>query len=153
MILTTPNTINNAYVVYKIYNTKYETLYIGSCKLNRLAEIPDAARNPMFKYIIKPDQNIMIEILFTCNNRVDCYNLKIAKLYEMSELPILNSADDNKNLQGLPIKCVETGEIFRTLKEVAEAHGVTIPALSNHLRKQPKYNTVKGKTYIRGLEV
>ena len=50
--------------------------------------------------------------------------------------PILNHPKYNlyKNMRGLRIKCVETGQIFKNQQAVADVYGVTLSAVTNVLR-------------------
>ena len=46
-----------------------------------------------------------------------------------------------------PLMCMETGEVFRTSRDAAEAFNVDRANLLRHLKRKPHYKTLKGLTF------
>jgi hypothetical protein len=119
-------------------------LYLGvngrvNCfAINRIL-VSDAARQ------ILAQAPFDLEVLMF-GKKIDILNErdKMFSLYK----PILNHPKYNlyKNMRGLRIKCLETGDIYKDQKAVAEAYNVTIGAVSHVLSGQQ--TTLKGHTFV-----
>lgn len=136
------NAMKTEHIVYHVFEPiTLELLYIGNCALNQFVHAPDLRSNAQFR------SNIDYLI---CSHGV--YADKSMGMQEqgiqvelMREMPPYNKKG-RVNFR-TPIKCNETGEVFRTIKDAAFAHGCGQSNLSNHLNNRVGFRSVKGKTY------
>ncbi len=148
IIHTKLSNLKTAYVTYQLRNHNGLVQYVGTCRLSRIMQLPDAIRHPDFATMFDTSKPISIEGIFISNSRTDCHAKRIELIKSLNLKPV---GGELKGQHNVPITCVETGEVFHTLQDVVKAHGCTLAALCNHLQHKPMYNTVKGKTYYRGL--
>ena len=69
------------------------------------------------------------------NNVAPVFNDSVAPVFNETIAPVFNN-NDNVNFGGYLhkiVKCLETGEIFETVKDTANAAGVDVVRMSKHL--------------------
>lgn len=132
-----PSDISKYHVVYILYDPETAVVaHVGQCRLSQLFALPDARQAG-----IDPSEDVLLTMTDMFENRgeaVKAHSVRM-KEYNFTPTPTTHSK----------IECIETGEKFGTIAQVAEAHGIAASNLSNHLRNNLGYNTVKGKTYRR----
>lgn len=123
-------------VAYTITQTSSpeQVLFLGYGKLSTVVTLQDFRRslayNPEAVYTMtiidrEPDREVM-DMYKAMYNPIECMAPK-------------SSA----------VRCVETGEVFKTSYEAAKTLGLTFSALSNHLNGKKGFKTVKGLTFAR----
>lgn len=126
----------NQWVVYGIQDAMTLTvLYIGSCELRKLMTLPDWNGNP--------EQSITLSVLGTFPTSYEARNFQ----YECVKVNDLTKTMRENRYRF--VRCVETGEIFKTMAECAKAHELSQSNLANHLLGKAGYKSVKGKHYVR----
>ena len=87
-------------------------------------------------YLVKPDESY--EVNHKDQNRENnCVN----NLEWVSHKDNINYSDHNERMgkaHRKKVRCIETGIIYNSIKEAAESMGLTISALSHHLRGKTK---------------
>lgn len=147
-IIYEPSKINNYYVVYILTDVKNsEIMHVGMSQLGKLFSLPDAKANPAYMRYIYPGKEILLQVCDITASKIDAQRALSVRLRQLPKRPAMMIAGIGAARN--PIYCNETGEIFNTVAEVCNAHGVTQSALSQHLRQSPGFRTVKGKTYFR----
>lgn len=126
----------NQWVTYMLLNPlTHGVLYVGACELRNVFKLPDWNGNA--------DQEIMLSIVEIFHTSVEAKNrqYELVKIYDLS-----------KTMAGTKyrfIRCVETGEIFKTISMCAKAHNLGASNLINHLNGRAGFKSVKGKHYVR----
>lgn len=147
ILSTTPAELQNQWCVYELYDGNTAVVvYIGVCKLSNLFSIPDARSNVLFDETFDEAQSLLIRLLKQCQTKVEAQRHVIQFINERGT-PLMNCATFQHVNQR--IRCVTTGETFKSAKEACDAHDLVPSQLSNHLSKKPSYRTCKGKIYKR----
>lgn len=133
----------NLFCVYEIWQEK-TLIYIGSCKLTALHQIPDAQRNSEFMRMVGREGEFNLRLIAS-GDRSNCHNFRARHARSFPELPICNRVGTSGRFTA--IICNEDGRKYRTQTEAATAYGVSQSAISNHMRGRIGYQTVGGKTF------
>lgn len=142
-----PTDLNNAWCVYLLKDNNDAIQFIGISKLDRIYTIADAKNNPGFKQYFPDNKYIFIQMIDIAPNKVKALQKHSERMRQLPNIPMMMKyARYNKTL---PIYCIETGETFKSLDEVARAHGVGAGNLSKHLRGVAGHRSIKGRTYCR----
>lgn len=144
-LIIQPKEINDKWVTYLLYDKNHKLQHIGISQLIKLFSLADAKRNPAFFKYFPSDQELTLSVFELFNNRAEAIKAQ-SELIRKYNLPDMMKQAGNKHL---PIKCNETGEIFKSVQDVCFAHGVTASAVSQHLNNTPGFRTVKNRTYTR----
>lgn len=144
-LLTTYKELNENYVIYNLRDAQTAALiYVGTCKQSQVMTIPDARSNPLFASTFKENTKFILNVTHVLPDRasaMECYAAQI-KFWGMPEMIRAHSLAKG-------VQCLNTGEIFASIKDAAQAHGLDQAALSRHLRGIAGHRTVKGKMYCR----
>lgn len=151
LLKTQIENLGGSFITYQLRDARGTVRYVGVCRLNRLLHLPDIIKHPMFYYCFPAGEYVTIESLLIAHTRAECQRKRIEVVEQLSERPSLNVGDMLRGQHGLSITCDQTGEVFRTMQDVVDAHGCTLSALSKHLQGKQGYFTVRKRTYKRGL--
>lgn len=133
---------SNSHVVYFLRDiATAEILFVGSGPLNSIFTLNELNRNGSFER----NRDYIFQLHSRHDNRVDALNAVGAWMRTQETMPTLNrhGAFGHKG----DIRCNETGEVFRSQKAAAMAHGIDAGALGRHLARKPYHKSVKGRTY------
>lgn len=131
------------YCVYEVWQG--ETLqYIGTCKLSQFFMLPDAQGNALFMKTIGRDGTFNARIIAT-GTRIDCIRYRLEHAKSLPDIPPCNKHGAFGRFTG--IECIEDGLSYRSQTECAKHYRISQGNLSSHLRGQPGYATVGGKTF------
>lgn len=135
----------NQWVAYGLTNERNETVFVGISKLTdvmRLPGLPSNISTGLHTFFMSTAVDDVMkaanEGLRFCENRPDLIDGLKRIIFEIQKPAKRN---------GRPIECLETGERFTSVTSAAAKHGLTLSALSYHLRGLNGHKTVKGKTY------
>ena len=140
----TPEKVMKEFVVYKLTNISTdEIVFVGACKYSELFTLKELVGNPLFDR----EKIYTLTVLYEMSNWFDCINKKAQFLHTMPVMPDLNrtSVFNRYTL----VRCIETGEIFKSCSVAARHHGVDQGAISKLLSGKRGYKSVNGKTYER----
>jgi hypothetical protein len=149
-ITSTVADIKQQFAIYTHSDAAGTIKYIGVAPLAELFTFSDAECNSLWPdHFSGNERPITINVIALTHDEQEAYK-EHARLV-MQYTPICNRQGYYVNPRRQNIKCVETGEVWRTAAEACKAHGLATSALTNHLNHKPGYKTVKGRTYIRTM--
>jgi hypothetical protein len=100
----------------------------------------DVAINPAFN--INEPVKLVVNQIYTNNRDASAASLAWLRSNPWPELNKTMRWNRRTN-----VRCCETGQIFRNQRECATMLGLNQAQLSQHLRRNPGYKTIKGMTY------
>lgn len=134
----------NDWVSYIIKDCTDKIVHLGCCRFAVIAATPDKpdwiAEGPIYIVQIARDpdyKKIMNRAVKWCidNDREDLRrNLQ---------------SNHKSNRHTVSVICNDTGETFKSINAVCDAHGLSYSALHKHLTRAIGHKSVKGKTYTR----
>lgn len=127
---------------------KNTLIYVGVCKLREVYLCPDARKNSSWAAYITAEFIIETRVIFTSSDISECYNEHGKIIRE--QRPYCNVYGARVSGQTV-VTCIQTGKTYATATQAALNEGVSLSALCNHLNGKVGHNTVKGKTFRRGL--
>lgn len=130
----------NAYASYTICRSDKpdEVLFVGGNSVSTLLEMREFRRTGGFNYVDEYEINIL-ETFSTLEEA-----LVSAGVYALMYNPRYSFTTGKS-----AVKCVETGDVYKSGYAAAKALGLGWSALSNHLNNKPGFKTVKGLTFVR----
>jgi hypothetical protein len=148
MIKFTPNQTIDAWCLYTLANEQGEAILVWYCKFANVLAIQDALSNPNFNR----NAPVTLRIGDLYNSRIEASNAVGKWMRERQFTPSLNRTIRASHYA--PVKCMQTGQVFRNASEASRITGVNQSQLSQHLRGNPSNKTVRGLTfgYIDGKE-
>ncbi len=145
-----PDQMARAWVVYKLKDAAGAVQFVGHCRLSQIAGVPDARANNYFRAIFPPGRPMTVEVINILYARHHAQN-ELWKYLRENGRPFMLAHGTHQSLKSVPVVCEQTGEKFASIQDACKAHGLTPSALSNHLAQRAGYQSVKGKTYSRGV--
>ncbi len=140
--LATPEEMSRSWCVYTLLDKETaKTVYVGHCRLSQVFGMPDARLRPDFD----GTRPVILRVDIITPHRTAAQIAAQGIINKMGTPPI------NRRQPFTRIKCVDTGEIWKSANACAAAHELAQPALSNHLNNMPGYRSVKGRQYERVL--
>ena len=136
----------NPIVVYTLHDEAGAVQYIGFCKYKQLLSTPDARKNLLFGKIFSDDAEIFINPICMVADHTEARNY-VWDWLKHNPRPYMMKYGGAFG-QKKKIKCVETGEIFESVKAASEYAGVPKSTMSMHLRNWSGVDTVRGKRYV-----
>lgn len=123
-------------VAYTISDTRApeQVLFLATGKLSTVVTLQDFRRSRMYN----------AEAVYTVTLIDRQPSRELMEVYKAMYNPAEYVAP-----QSSAVRCVETGELFKTSYEAAKTLGLTFSALSNHLNGKKGFKTVKGLTFER----
>lgn len=110
--------------------------------LSILASTPDEIFRDVYSLKIRSNDEIVISLKETVDD-VSQIRKRISEIIkELKYIPYFMPA------KKMSVKCIETGEVFKTQYEAAKAHKINQSNLSKVLQNKPGHRTVQGKRYI-----
>lgn len=150
-LIATITDIQQMYAIYMHRDADETVQYIGITPLADLFSLTDARCNSMWvDTFAQPLTTVEIDVIALTNSEREAFaeqRRQIAIHQPPMNIKGYYVAPNRQN-----IICNETGEIFRTTRECALAHGLSQSALTNHLNGKIGHRTVKGRTYNRTLK-
>ena len=141
--LATPEEMSSAWCMYTLLDKETaKTVYVGHCLLSEVFNMPDARLTPSFD----EGKPVILRVGIIALDKIDVKTAAQEILNKDGTPPWNRAALCTRNSA---IKCIDTGEVFASVKEAVKAHGLTQSALSNHLNGKKGYKQVKGRTYRR----
>lgn len=143
MLIINHNVITKYWCIYSLTKAnESEPCFIWYCKVSKLLSLTDALKNPDFD----KTANYTLSIISYHNNWIECNNaLKPLFAGISGGMPVLNRTQwINRRT---PVKCDQTGQVWNSQRDCAEQLGLNQAQLSQHLRRNPSYKTVKGMTF------
>lgn len=141
---------NKKWCVYQLRDKNMKLHFIGISKLDKVFSFKEARSVPAFNTIFPDDDFCILEIMDMAENITEAMNKRYNRIQFNNGLPDMMK---EMYIPGLTmIRCNETGELFRTIDEVANAHDINRGSLSQHLRKVGYYKKIKNRTYERILK-
>lgn len=136
------NKTKNNFWVYLIKSNTGEVLYIGFGKLKDVVNLTAVNTNPNFN----ENEEYEIELLDNYENRFEA--LKAYKLqFMLYEKPLFNR--EYKTV----VRCLTTGEVFKTASDACRRYDIQRSNMSNHLSGKPGFKKVKGLEFRFESEV
>lgn len=137
----------NHYVAYSLTDQNGLVFHIGVAPQSQLTSLSDVPGE-----IERPDIELYLSILDRDVDRVKlinrtlawCHNNGHAHLTERLNKQYVSWSRDKK---ARSVRCIDTGEEFKSATEAARQHNLTYGALLKHLAREKSYNSVKGKRY------
>lgn len=123
-----------------------QILWVGALAIHRMFDIPSWIReNTAYKAALDRNGGIVhVELVGVFDRAADA---KAFASHVRQAYPPLSASGGL--LGRLRVRCLDTGEIFATAGAAARAHGISAPAMSNHLNGRSGYTTVHGKRFER----
>lgn len=142
MLFTINEPMQQSYVVYQVYNHHQILVFVWYCKFTDILELKECRKNPAFER----DQIHTIQIVswYRTVREANIAYLQIVKTWK--DWPILNYTNHINNHKNR-IRCNQTGEIFHTHAEACRRHNLNASQLSQHLRRNPGFKSIKGMTF------
>ena len=141
-------TYNERWVVYSIHiGDELENVHMDCCKLYDIENIPETKNHNKFLDTLGNTRFVSVKIHKLFDRKSQC-EVFIRQFNHGKRPPFMNRFFASYNRQ-IGVICNETGEKFKTLKECARTHGIDHGNLSKHLRGEPNYKHIKGRTYRR----
>lgn len=135
-------TILNGWCVYTLTMQGCEKPdFIWYSKVSHLTTLADAVKNPDFNRTA----NYYLAITSYQPDKVTAYNV-VSAWMKLHGMPALNLTQwvNRRN----PVQCVQTGVVYNSASDAAKALGINQSQLSQHLRRNPGYKTIRGMTFI-----
>ena len=133
--------LESLWVVYKLTRVDASIVdYVGYCRLSHFASLPDARKIAGFNL----HKKYRIEIIALCGDKKGAAGMNASIVANMPSVPKFNKLEKSRSIQ-----CIETGEIYPSIRAAALANGADTGALSRHINGSPSHNTIKGKTFRR----
>ena len=133
--------LQNTYAVYVLY-TLGEVVYVGYCKLTELFRTPDARRSPLFKN----EMVYQLEIAGGHFTKLTAQDAQRNIIANYGFIPVLNKSLMNP-IRSIAVRCIDTGEQWGSVKDAANAHGMSVSTLSSHLNGRSGFKTIYGRKY------
>ena len=143
MIFSINEPMQQSYVMYHVYNHLNILVFVWHCKFTDILELRECIKNPAFER----NENHTIKIISwhkTQRETTLAFD-KIVKSWGVN-WPILNYTNYSNNHKNR-IRCNQTGEIFYTHAEACRKHNLNASQLSQHLRRNPGFKSIKGLTF------
>lgn len=134
----------NPFVVYTLEDELGTIQWIGICKYIQLLNVPDARKNPLFHAVFGPDAEAICKILGLFERRHEARNFMFEWMHT-NPVPFMMATGWRINNSFQFIKCDQTGTVYPSVTHAANAHGVTQPYISRHLRGDPGCCTINGR--------
>lgn len=115
--------------------------FVWISKLSNVSTVTDALKNPDFD----KRANYWLQVISYHPNKLAALNAQGAWMKEHGT-PIMNKTQHINRRN--PVQCEQTGQIWQNARECATALGINQSQLSQHLRRNPGYKSVKGLTFI-----
>ena len=130
----------NEYVVYVIYSKAKpnEALFVGGASVSTVLEMREFRRTAGFNY------NDEYEVVI-----IESFSTLEEAIVSAGTYRIMYSPTYSFTTGKSAVKCIETGEMYKSGYAAAKAMGLSWSALSNHLNNKPGFKTVKGFTFVR----
>lgn len=133
--------VQNPYCVYTIEDSSGTVQYIGCTKYSSILRTPDARRNHLFTAVFPHESTMLISIIATFEKRMEATNYIHTWLYANPRPFMLQFGRASSHRF---VRCIETGEIFNTLNEIAEKHDVSQSYISRHMRGDEGCEKIRG---------
>lgn len=132
-------------------NDTQVVLYVGWCEYKDLFNLTKYYFNAKWKEVMASREKLYIEIIQELDIRLT--EREIDGLTLMYALERRAWANDCPFIiphgNGKSIRCMETGRIYESSKELCKEKDINQSNLSKHLNRMPGYKTVRGMTYER----
>lgn len=136
----TSHELMNDWCIYEVYDADRQLIYIGHCELRNLFRLEDLTGHAD----LKPQQPIKIKLLETYSTESEALSA-LSEIMKRIELPPLNLSQSERNKR--LIRCVESGEIFKTQAELCRLRNIKQSNLCRHIRREKGFDTVGGCRY------
>lgn len=127
--------LRNQIGLFKVTDDKGACLSLETCLVSEIPKIISS-----YPITCKDTVNISLISFYDSSNEA---NLERMKLWRS-----MGSPEMFFRKKTLSVKCIETGEVFKTQYEAAKAHRINQSNLSKVLQNKPGHRTVQGKRYI-----
>jgi len=141
-----PVEYRNAWCVYMCSDANRIVQYIGVCQLRELLTLEDAYCNSKFADVFgHPEAPMTLECVFMTLIENEARNQQRRLVGEHK--PFCNYHGYFQALKNQFVKCNETGETFRNIRQAALAKGLDYGAIHRHLSGKPGHRQIKGFTF------
>lgn len=140
MFKITGKMAQDSWCVYYLHDDNQKIIFVFYSKLANSMSISALLSNPAFN--VNQLYNFQIYNTYQTSREAQNGLGEFLKLYGMPEL--------NKTIKWnrmTRIECIETGKIFKNQYECAKLQAINQSQLSQHLRRNPGYKSIKGMTY------
>lgn len=128
------------FCVYYLLTPEQKILFVWYSKISNAMSIIHAKANPAFD----KNQQFSFHIYAIYKDQRQAIN-GMGEFFKLYGMPELNkTVTYNRRTK---VQCVETGVIYNSQYECAKLEGLNQAQLSQHLRRNPGYKTIKGHTY------
>ena len=133
------------WLAYRLHRLPGLAPYMGVCRISEMMNIPDAKKHPMFARFFPDCSEAEIELLGMFESKRDALIWRNKFLGTHGNLPMNGYFASYRGK--VAVRCVDTDEVFETITECAQAHGISASNLSKHLKGHPNYRAVGGRKY------
>lgn len=143
MLFSINEAMQQSHVMYHVYNQHQILVFVWHCKFTDILHLRECVKNPAFER----NENHTIKIISWHKTQREA-NLEFDKIVKSWGInwPILNYTNYSNNHKNR-IRCNQTGEIFYTHAEACRRHNLNASQLSQHLRRNPGFKSIKGLTF------
>jgi len=139
------------YVLYSLTNPAGELIHVGIVRFSELTALSDVPAVVKQDYA---DRGVFLAVIKTDDDRLKLGNVGLSWLADKESHDLRNRLtgaikDWSSTANNNEVECIETGEIFVSATQAAEAHDLTYGQLLKHLNGVKSFNSVKGNTYRR----
>lgn len=134
------------HVVYT-HSVNGELIFVGCCLLPEIGLMTAARCNSEWVRVARTGIKIKMAIIAaTTDERIAQFHLAIT-ISEHKPYCNINGKPIGNTHKRKQVRCEQTGTLFGSVREAAQAALVTSATMSNHLNKRPGYATIRSKTY------
>lgn len=135
-----------SWVVYSVHSQAGDMYFMGVCNISSVMNIPDARKHPRFASFFQDVEELTVKIHQTFRTKPDANMWRVWYLSNTHPRPIMMRYLSSYRGK-VAVKCLDTGEVFESLKECASAHGINASNLCKHINGDNYHQTVGGRRY------
>lgn len=128
----------------------WRPFHVGMCFFDQLLSPPDALANAQWLEIAERNPTVITQAVFFTTDRAEA-EARRAAMIAADRYPANEFARPVDGRISGRVRCCEDGVIYKNAAAAALAAGCTASQMSNHLKRNPSFNRVRGKTYERVL--
>lgn len=118
-----------------------EIIMVGACKLADAYRMIDGKTNSEWLRIFAQGGQVMVRIIATGNNRVEITRWAMGHMRSLPTIPRCNLYGLSMRGSARPVRCENTGEVYKSQRDACEQLGIQNSTMSRHLSGQvPKVN-------------